>query len=83
MKKILRTLILLVLTVGFAKAQVYLTEGFENPFTGNPAAPSGWTQTRLVLLGDGIPDVGTGEKDWERITNISPTIWSIAVEEVY
>ncbi|MFO0356572.1 MAG: choice-of-anchor J domain-containing protein [Sphingobacteriaceae bacterium] len=76
MKKILRTLILLVLTVGFAKAQVYLTEGFENPFTGNPAAPSGWTQTRLVLLGDGIPDVGTGEKDWERITNISPTIWS-------
>ena len=77
MKKILRTLILLLLTVGFAKAQVYLTEGFENPFTGNPAAPSGWTQTRINVLGDGIPDVGgSGEKDWERITNTGTAVWT-------
>jgi len=78
MKKTIQIALFLLLTAGFSKAQTYLTEGFENPFVGNPSAPSGWTQTRLVLLGDGVPDIGTGEKDWERITNVSPTIWSHA-----
>ena len=58
------------------KGQTYLTENFEGAFTGNPAAPAGWTQTRLVMLGDGIPDPGTGEKDWERIVNTGPAAWT-------
>lgn len=61
-----------------ATAQVYLTEGFENPFTGSPAAPVGWTQTQLILIGDGIaePATITGEKDWERNTSTGLGIWT-------
>jgi hypothetical protein len=61
-------------------AQVYLTENFESAFTGTPAAPPGWTQTRLVLIGDGNPEATTvnGEKDWEQNTNTGPSVWSIA-----
>ncbi len=62
------------------KAQIYLSEDFEAAFTGSPSAPTGWTQTRLVLLGDGNPEAPTtnGEKDWERNTNIGPATWSIS-----
>ncbi len=57
-------------------ATVYLTEDFETAFTGTPAAPAGWTQTRVVLIGDGTPDIGSsGEKDWAR--NVwSGTAWT-------
>ena len=52
-------------------AVTYLTEDFEAAFVGSPAAPAGWTQTRVVLIGDGIPDVGSsGEKDWAQ------NVWS-------
>ncbi|MCX8079893.1 MAG: T9SS type A sorting domain-containing protein [Bacteroidia bacterium] len=69
------------------KSQIYLTENFESAFTGTPAAPPGWTQTRVVLLGDGNPEpsipLTDGEKDWERNTNIGPATWSIAAGGVY
>ncbi len=59
-------------------AQIYLTENFEGAFSGNPSAPLGWTQSRVVVLGDGIPDAGgSGEKDWEKITSTSTlAVWS-------
>lgn len=49
-------------------AAIYLTEDFESAWTGNPACPTGWTQSRVVLIGDGIPEQITtaGEKDWEQ-----------------
>lgn len=77
-KNLLKLSFLLLMVVSTLKAQVYLTENFEGAFSGNPAAPAGWSQSRLVSLGDGIPDVGTGEKDWERITNTGPATWSHA-----
>jgi len=77
MKKIYTLAILLTLSFGFTKAQVYLTEGFEGAFTGNPAAPAGWAQTRTVLLGDGQPEPlnTSGEKDWMQNTLLSPATW--------
>ncbi|MDO9001135.1 MAG: GEVED domain-containing protein [Bacteroidota bacterium] len=79
MRKILLAILALTtFTYTSTKAQIYLTEGFENPFTGTPAAPTGWTQTQLVLIGDGIPEASTttGEKDWEQNINIGPATWS-------
>ncbi|MFO0435309.1 MAG: hypothetical protein ACK5ZT_08690, partial [Sphingobacteriaceae bacterium] len=77
MKRILQIIGFVGLTLTGAKAQTYLLENFENPFVGNPAAPSGWTQTRITVLGDGIPDAGgSGEKDWERITNTGTAVWT-------
>src|SRR5436190_4243802 len=52
-----------------ASAQ-YLTEDFESAFTGTPAAPAGWTQTRVQLLGTtttSAPNVD-GTKEWFRNT---------------
>jgi len=73
---------LLFISVFFAlHSQVYLTENFEGAFSGNPPAPAGWTQTRIVLIGDGIPEPGNttnGEKDWVQSTNTSPGVWSEA-----
>ncbi len=75
-----RTLIFinLLLITCCLNAQVYLTENFESAFTGTPAAPPGWTQTRLVLIGDGVPEATTinGEKDWEQNT-FTGMGWSI------
>lgn len=67
MKKNLLFIKLLIFT-GWLNAQVYLTENFESAFTGTPAAPPGWTQSRLVLIGDGNPEPTTtnGEKDWQQ-----------------
>ena len=60
-------------------SQTYLTEDFESAWSGSPAAPPGWTQSRVVLIGTGTP-VGVninGEKDWKQ--NIfSGGIWSTA-----
>lgn len=77
MKRILQTLFLLALSIGVAKSQVYLTENFEGAFTGNPAAPAGWTQTRIILQGDGTPEPlnTSGEKDWMQNTVLSPATW--------
>ncbi len=48
----------------------YLTEGFESAFTGSPAAPPGWTQSQVILIGDGVAEAisTNGEKDWEQNT---------------
>lgn len=58
----------------------YLSETFESAWTGSPEAPPGWTQTRTVLIGNGIPDgitVTTGEKDWQRNNNTGVATWSL------
>jgi hypothetical protein len=49
---------------------VYLSQDFEDAFTGDPAAPPTWTQNRFVLLGDGVPEANgvDGEKDWQQNT---------------
>lgn len=80
MKRILQIIGFVGLTLTGAKAQTYLLENFENPFVGNPAAPSGWTQTRINLLGDGIPEGTTtdGEKDWQQNFNTGVATWSIS-----
>lgn len=61
------------------KAQTYLLEDFDNPFTGTPAAPSGWAQNRVVLIGDGNPEANgaNGEKDWQQNVNTGPSTWTI------
>jgi hypothetical protein len=78
MRKILQFIgISAALSFGSLNAQTYLSENFETPFSGTPSAPTGWTQTRINLLGDGIPDAGgSGEKDWERITNTGLAVWT-------
>ena len=84
--KLIYAISLVYLFTTSVKAQVYLTEGFENAFTGNPAAPSGWSQSRLVLIGDGIPEPATttGEKDWEQNINTAPATWStVASSGIY
>lgn len=60
-----------------ATTAVYFTEDFEDAFTGSPAAPDGWTQSRFVMLGDGIPSSNgvDGEKDWQQNT-WTGTAWS-------
>ena len=78
MRKILQLAgFLSVFALGTVNAQTYLTENFDGAFTGNPAAPAGWTQSRIVLLGDGTPDAGgSGEKDWIQITNTALAVWT-------
>ena len=69
MKKILQFIgIAATLSFGSLNAQTYLTQNFDGPFTGTPSAPSGWAQTRIMLLGDGTPEATNtdGEKDWEQ-----------------
>ncbi len=71
-------LLALMLVCSSAVWSQYLTQDFEAAFTGSPAAPPGWTQSRVVLLGDGVPE-GTGvdgEKDWEQNTNTGAGTWS-------
>lgn len=58
----------------------YLTENFESTWTGSPEAPTGWTQTRVVLIGNGIPDgisATSGEKDWQRNVNTGTATWTL------
>lgn len=66
------------LTIGSLNAQTYLSENFDGTFTGSPAAPAGWTQTRIVAIGDAIPEGPgvDGEQDWMQNTN-SGSAWSI------
>ncbi|MCX7649075.1 MAG: GEVED domain-containing protein, partial [Flavobacteriales bacterium] len=70
---------LLLLFFQSASAQTYFSESFESAFTGNPAAPPGWTQTRVRLLGIVTPaaTLVDGPKDWARNT-WSGTAWSVA-----
>ena len=60
-------------------SQSYLSENFETPFSGSPAAPTGWTQSRVTLIGDGLPEPNgaNGEKDWQRNVNTGVTLWTI------
>ncbi|MFA5012254.1 MAG: T9SS type A sorting domain-containing protein [Ignavibacteria bacterium] len=81
MKRILFTsfILSLMLIAVTANAQ-YLSETFESSWTGNPEAPSGWTQSRVVLIGNGIPDgisTTSGEKDWQRNENTGTATWSL------
>lgn len=57
---------------------VYLMQDFEAPFTGSPAAPPSWTQSRFVLLGTGTPGTNgvDGEKDWQQNTNTGASAWT-------
>lgn len=61
-------------------ALVYLSEDFETAWSGSPSAPSGWTQSRVVLIGDGQPEQITtnGEKDWEQ-NSWTGTAWTKSV----
>ena len=68
--KILFTVILLSFGLKPVEAQVYLAESFENAFTGNPAAPAGWSQSRIR------PVVTSAERDWVRNT-FSVGAWAI------
>ena len=50
-------------------AQTYLTEDFENAFSGSPVAPTGWTQSVLYAVhhSAGLMASGTdGNKVWEQ-----------------
>jgi hypothetical protein len=61
-----------------AEGQTYLSENFDSPFVGSPAAPSGWTQTRVVNTGYGVPvTIGAGEKDWTQNVNTGTATWAI------
>ncbi len=60
-------------------SQSYLSENFDTPFSGSPAAPTGWTQTRVTLIGDGLPEPNgaNGEKDWQQNVNTGVALWTI------
>src|SRR6478752_2389908 len=45
-----------------SNAQTYLTENFDGTWTGSPATPSGWTQTRMIAV------TSATEKDWAKNT---------------
>ncbi|MBX7046998.1 MAG: T9SS type A sorting domain-containing protein [Ignavibacteria bacterium] len=77
-----KTLLLLAIVLLFSANGYtqYLTQDFEGAWSGSPEAPSGWTQSRTVLMGNGIPDaitVTTGEKDWQKNTNTGAATWSL------
>lgn len=57
---------------------VYITQDFEAPFTGSPAAPPGWIQSRFVMLGTGTPGTNgvDGEKDWQQNFNTGASTWT-------
>ena len=81
MKKFLLCVFMLgfVLSVTNLYSQ-YLSENFESAWTGSPEAPTGWTQSRVVLIGNGIPDgisSTSGEKDWQRNVNTGTATWSL------
>lgn len=64
---------------GQSTRTVYHTQDFEAAFTGSPAAPPGWTQSRFVVLGTGTPSANgvSGEKDWQQNTNTGANTWTI------
>ncbi len=57
---------------------VYIAQDFEAPFTGTPAAPPGWIQSRFVMLGTGTPGTNgvDGEKDWQQNFNTGASTWT-------
>ena len=71
------TVIAFIAAKGYS--QVYFSENFDGTFSGNPAAPAGWTQNRTVLIGDGVPEANAvdGEKDWQQNINTGVGTWSI------
>jgi len=80
MLKLIYLFLLIVLFLPVSFAQTYLSQDFEAAFTGSPEAPPGWTQSRVVLLGDGVPDgiaATSGEKDWQKNTNTGTATWSL------
>jgi len=80
MKKIVLFCTVLFLFLASNGYSQYLTQDFEGAWSGSPEAPSGWTQSRVVLIGNGIPDgvaTTTGEKDWAKNTNTGTATWSI------
>ncbi len=78
------------LSISTLSAQTYLKQNFEDAFVGAIPAPAGsattipasvdWTQTRIVLFGDGTPEGLTtaGERDWQRNTKPAAPPWSLA-----
>jgi hypothetical protein len=72
MKKLF-TFFILVFILGINAnvfSQTYLSEDFEGAWTGDPAAPSGWSQSRITLLGLTTPAAPgvDGPHDWEQNT---------------
>jgi hypothetical protein len=78
LKSLLFGLLILLGAYQQVKAQVYLLENFDSPFTGSPGAPTGWTQTRFDYWGNGTPTAVnlTGPKDWQQNKLVSPGVWS-------
>lgn len=80
MKKIVLSIAVLFLFLASNGYSQYLTQDFEGAWSGSPEAPSGWTQSRSILIGNGTPDgIGTtsGEKDWQKNTNTGAATWSL------
>ncbi len=80
MKKIVLFCTVLFLFLASKGYSQYLTQDFEGSWSGSPEAPSGWTQSRVVMIGNGIPDgiaTTTGEKDWAKNTNTGVATWSL------
>jgi hypothetical protein len=78
LKRVLLPLLFIILSFNGVRAQTYLTEDFEGTWTGSPAAPSGWAQTRVELtsIGTAAAAAGTsGPKDWLQ-NNWTGTAWA-------
>ncbi len=59
MKKNLLILFLSFFSITTSFSQTYFVENFDQLFTGSPAAPPGWKQTRIQSV-----VTATGERDW-------------------
>lgn len=67
-----------MLSISTINAQTYLTENFDGTFSGTPAAPAGWTQTRIVVLGDGNPEGNANDGEQDFVQNTNPgTGWTV------
>src|SRR5687768_2785761 len=72
--------LLFVLIAHFSHAQTYLIEDFEGSWSGVPAAPAGWTQSRMIVSGSSTPSAisTNGPKDWEQNTCTGTSLWEKA-----
>jgi hypothetical protein len=77
-KNLLKASLLALLSISTINAQTYLSENFDGTFSGTPAAPAGWTQTRIVVLGDGNPEGNANDGEQDFVQNTNPgTGWTV------